>query len=82
MVLGTLASNIVKKKKYCISGNVSLQFDQTVELTEEEFKSLNKFEIIRSGSAPFNILFDNLIISDYECNVDEYELLDIERTDD
>ena len=72
----------MQKKKYCVSGNVLLNFTQTIELTDEEFNTLENSDRQCFGSKAFGILFDNVNVSDYECSVDEYELLDIERIDD
>lgn len=70
------------KKKYCITGEVTLEFAQEIELTEEEYSKLQHNGTYHCGSDGFNILFDNINVSDYDCTVDEYDLLDIEEIND
>lgn len=69
-------------KKYCITGKVTLEFSQEVELTDEEYNKLNPYGTYRPGSDNFNTLYDNIYASDTECAVDEYDLLDIEEIND
>lgn len=70
------------KKKYCITGEVTLEFAQEVELTEEEYNKLQHSGSYHYGSEGFNILFDKIDASDYNCQVDEYDLLDIGEIND
>lgn len=70
------------KKKYCITGKAILEFTKQVELTEEEYNKLQHFGSYYCGSDGFNILFDNVDITDYDCEVDEYDLFDIEKIND
>ena len=70
------------KKKYLIEGEVTLKFCQEVELTEEEANSLDNFTTYQFGRKEYNILYDNIIVSDYDCKVDEYDLFNITEIND
>lgn len=72
----------MEKKKYTIEGEITLKFYQDVELTEEEFNSLDPTGIYHYGSKGYDLLYDNIIASDTNCEVDEYSLYDIEEVND
>ena len=82
MVLGILVSNIMSEKNYCITGKVTLEFTQEITLTEEEYKQIEDCSNYFYGSKGFDILFNNIDATDYECSVDEYDLMDIEEIND
>ena len=70
------------KKKYCITGQITLDFNQEIELTDEEYNKLQHNGTYHYGSEGFNILYTSIQVSDYDCEVDEYDLFDIEKIND
>lgn len=68
--------------KYCITGQVILDFNQEIELTDEEYSKLNPYGTYRPGSDNFNTLYNNIYASDTDFEVDEYDLFDIEKIND
>lgn len=67
------------KKKYCITGKVTLEFTQEITLTKEEYEQIEDCSTYFCGSKGFDVLFNAIDATDCECSVDEYDLMDIEE---